>query len=99
MFPSASVLAVPNLEEAVRLLRQLRRKRREDERLKAEAVGDVQHLLDEEVGTADDRSERNDGLNDDGRHPRRIAARGVEISGLSACSDSTGTLCRNVQTT
>jgi hypothetical protein len=74
MFPSASESLPSRTEEAVRLLGQLSRKRREhgrqNQRFDPGAVGDVQGLLDEDVRAADDRPERDEELDDDGRHSR-----------------------------
>ena len=54
------------------------RGRAEDQRLDAEAVGDVEDLLDEKVRAADDGAERDKQLEHDGRHARRIASCRVE---------------------
>ena len=48
------------------------------QRLEPDAVGDVQNLLDEDLGAADDRTQRHEELQHDGRHGRRIAAGRVE---------------------
>src|SRR6185437_3558558 len=72
------VLAVADPEETVCLLRKLRRERGEDEReqqrVHLQAVCDVEHLVDEDLSAADDRSKCDQELQDDSGHGRRIAA-------------------------
>ena len=77
------VLAFADPEEAVDLLRQLGRQRRQDqgqdERLDADAVGDLQQLFDEEVGAADHRPEADQELDHAERQGRVFAALGAAL--------------------
>src|ERR1700709_2226409 len=72
------VLAFAHPEEAVDLLRQLGRQRRQDQRqdqgLDADAVGDLEQLFDEEVGAADHRPEPDQELDHAEREGRVFAA-------------------------
>ena len=74
-----AVLAVADPEEAVGLLGQLGRQRREHERehqrLDADVLGDRDQLLDEEVRAADDRRQADDELQHDRRRCGGSSAR------------------------
>ena len=78
-----AVLALADPEEAVDLLGQLGGERgedqRQDERLDADRLGDVDHLLDEHVGAADDRRQPDRELDEDQLRRRLVVIAAIHV--------------------